>query len=153
MKQCSSVRWLNQENKGSQAVQLSVANSPSRQNWIWDLPHLQIMYQGFPCKDNVATVCSETLVSIQFSGIDCKELHIDITTCLLGMVLKSIQHFTKKVLSYTYMVSIGLGQSPLLGPCIVVLQLWIQYSRKLLNNCATIKLSTNTLQHMWSTCQ
>jgi len=50
------------------------------------------------------------------------------------------------------MDSIGLGQSPLLGPCIIVLKLWIQYSRKLLNTCVTIKLSTNTLHHMWSPC-
>lgn len=50
----------------------------------------------------------------------------------------------KKVLSYTYMNSIGLGQSPKLGPCIVVLKLWIQFSRKLLNTCVTIKLSTNS---------
>jgi len=82
--------------KGPQTVQLSVASSPSHQNWIWDLLHLQIMDQGFPCKGNVATVCSETLVSIQSSGLGCKELHTDITTCLLGMVLMYIQHFTKK---------------------------------------------------------
>lgn len=86
----------NHEHKGHQAVQLPVDSSPSHQNCIWDLPHLQTMYQGFPCKDNAATACSETLVSTQSPDLGCKELHTDVTTHLLGKVHMYIQHFTKK---------------------------------------------------------
>jgi hypothetical protein len=54
------------------------------------------IYQGFPCKDNAAIACSETLLSIQSPSLDCKELHTDIIACLYSMVPMYIQHFTKK---------------------------------------------------------
>jgi hypothetical protein len=100
------------------------------------------MYQGFSCRDNAATVKHLCLSSPQ--AYIARNFTLTSLHAYLAWYLCTYNILPKKVLSYPYMNSTGLGQSPLLGPCTVVLKLWIQYSRKLLNTCVTIKLSINS---------